>query len=376
MFEPTNRVPLRLTAKNLFIDMDVEATLKHDADNGRLVADQLFVPPHLMLDAADILNISNDDPNATVPLHELKALIDQLNQSPAETAEMEFVGQTFNLLATTDADWQSPEFAQYDIKMVADMEVLMNNPEDTLFTDSPTVHAMLNTYLQGNGSEFTPPMNDRMLPLAHAQPGYGPASLLIKGLATSEKLKHGIDSDNIAELWPLVKERIESTPQIRKLGDIIERFTNPVRGNLDNFLNALEQNSQIDTLNEMLVTPFVNAALKEQAKPENQSPSDWPAYNPFWSLPNMNIANAVRREYAAEIVLNGEKVEGVALVNSKEQLLGMVTPNEIEPETLIAVPGDYPVNARSLITFYEDRPDIELEMDEAPEEPYLSTPRI
>lgn len=357
--EPSNKLNLTLSDNDGLIAMDVDITLKRSDDGSRLLADKVFAPTYLLLESSAILNLpDNDYLNNVIQSADMTALnqiAEQLNKNPTSGGDITIPTTDgdrilkFGAPRTKD-DWTNPSFAHYDHHIIGPVT-----------TASPTTARMLEEYLNaGSESQQHEILSiDSTHPID--KPERQPVALLLASLAEIEKETHGLESDDVTLLWPLVKERIDNINSIKKLSNIVSSFTNVKSGSFDDMLTQLENNSQYETINDMLMTPFISESLKVSARDYSFEFSG--EVSAFYQVQKQDVSHSLERKYGARISMDND---GTALVRDDNVLIAFASPSEYEAEQLLVAPRDYPINAHTLVHFEtpEPAPDIEFEGEE------------
>jgi hypothetical protein len=363
-----NRIKVNISSKDVNLAMDLDISLKLSEDGSRLLADKVYAPAYLMLEVNDIFEPEPNDFGPTVDLSALNQIAELLNQNPNQGGSVKV--PTSDGYREIDFEspnegpqWTSPDSATY-LNYYVGVEGVV--------THSKTISDMLDKY-----TAISPLDGDSVIGVRSLSPApdnnRGPVATLLKAIANDEKNRSRIESNATADIWPLVKERIDGIREIKQLGNIVSRFCKTDVGTFDDLLNELEGNSQCSDLNELLMTPFVAKEFVESSIKVEATPG----ISVFNQVPKQDVSFPIGREFDALLTSD---IEGVALVRSDKTLIAFATPNEHSAEHLLIAPEDYKINATSLLRL--DRPELgddndmdDFEPDIAPEAVDFTKPR-
>ena len=174
----------------------------------------------------------------------------------------------------------------------------------------------------------------------------GPISpLLFEAIAEQTRQRYGIKSDNMDDIWPFMKERLEASPEHYGLARIFPAITALQHSTIKEAATVMLANSQVTSLDEMVKTGVVVKDMQQNATVSQTGPLE----KPFQYLPHVPASDTLNLEFSAATQTGKGWVEGVAVLRQDGSLVGMVSPDEEHADLIMAPSTECRWNAGELI---------------------------
>ena len=172
-------------------------------------------------------------------------------------------------------------------------------------------------------------------------------AVVFRAMAEQTRQQHGITSDNMDDIWPFMKERIESNPNHRRLSSLFPAITPLQHSTIDEAATVMRANSQLESLSEMMQMKTVAEDMQSTIVTAISRGATIP--NPLSRLPTVPANESVGLKFDIAAQAGNKWVEGMAVIRGDGSLVGVISPSEENASRVMKADPTFRASAANLI---------------------------
>lgn len=272
--------------------------------------------------------------------------IDPAHPSTEKTVALEGVSGDISInFKNLNPDWRKPENYRYTHYEVAGPSMLSGNMPSMKFESGREATAVA-SYLEDMivMAHRSKPFNELLQQDLNTE---SVPAVVFRAMAEQTRQEHGITSDNMDDIWPFMKERIEANPNHRRLASLFPAITPLQHSTIDEAATVMRSNSQLDSLSDMMQMKTVADAMQNSILSAISRDATIP--NPLSRLPTVPANESVGLKFDIAAQAGNKWVEGMAVIRGDGSLVGVISPSEENASRVIKADPTFRASAANLI---------------------------